>query len=174
MSQFRKFELFYSGLSGSLSVRNLKDAVNICINNEDEYIDVIEYAALEAAQKEIKQLKIKNEHLEAIIHRLTSGNKNMIEASFETEIEQLKKDNTIILETIKGQHRLNDKLSAALKVAEDALKRYSERTVWFKDGGKLIYKSGSTTPFFKDEEWCESDCADEALAEIQKIKKGLG
>lgn len=121
------------------------------LGHKDYIIKAIEYTALEAAQKEIERLKTQR----AILRCGQCGNEGLfpIGAKYKDEIEQL---------------------TAALKVAERALKRYSERTVWFKNGGLLRYKSGATTSFFKGEEWCESDCADEALAEIQKIKKELG
>jgi hypothetical protein len=57
--KFREFELFYSGMSGSLAVWPEKSYNEMLKNKNDfdEYIHVIEYSAYEQAQKEIELLR---------------------------------------------------------------------------------------------------------------------
>lgn len=57
--KFREFELFYSGIAGSLIVRNNYHAYIMQIQDikDDEYIHVIEYSAYEQAQKELELLR---------------------------------------------------------------------------------------------------------------------
>lgn len=108
---------------------------------EKHRIHVIEYSALEAAQKEIAELKDSNENIRSHL------------------LSQTKISNQLLDE--------KEKLTAALKVAEDAMREV-----------KYQYMRTYNT--------CEPEKIDElspvmplglilhALAEIQKIKKGLG
>ena len=121
MSQFRQFWIkdfvvfkTHERYADGASVREAYD--NPAPNGK---IHVIEYSALEAAQKEIEQLKL----------------------IFSVQLDILEQ---------------NKQLTSALKVAEDALEKYKDSA--FDIDGK-VYKVGSK--------------AAEALAKIQKIKKGL-
>jgi len=52
----KQFELFYSGLAGTLSVRHVKDALFLSKESEDLYFDVIEIAAVEQLKAENLEL----------------------------------------------------------------------------------------------------------------------
>lgn len=98
-------------------------------------IHVIEYAALEAAQKEIEELKLK-----------------LIDRTEKYSIAIDKGVDKVVYE--------NKKLTAALKVAEDAI----QATVWQKVKGYPTWQEWENI-------WVKNK---DARLEIQKIKKGLG
>ena len=60
----KQFELFYSGLAGTLSVRHVKDALFLSKESEDLYFDVIEIAAVE--QLKAENLELSNMHKQQI------------------------------------------------------------------------------------------------------------
>ena len=122
MSQFRNLFVEFSGDPSNdkeLYKRYCSSEKFEPLSLSDEVIHFVEIAALEAAQKEIEQLK----------------------SIFSVQLDILEQ---------------NKQLTAALKVAEDAIEREMKwRTV----------------------KYCTNDGLDnlrEALNEIQKIKKGLG
>lgn len=88
----KQFELFYSGLAGTLSVRHVKDALFLSKESEDLYFDVIEIAAVE---------QLKAENLE-----LSNMHKQQIEKTYSLRVD---KDAEITA------------LKSKLKIAKDAL-----------------------------------------------------
>ncbi len=75
----KQFELFYSGLAGTISVRNVKDALFLSKESEDLYFDVIEIAAVE-------QLKAENERLNKLAEGI-SAREESIYAEHKLRIE---------------------------------------------------------------------------------------
>lgn len=98
-----------------------------------EYFEVVEYSALEAAQKEIAELKKENEEIKIKMSGVAGATVGSISKEYISKIEQL---------------------TAALKVAEDAL--------------RLIASPDENEP-----NWFHLTSR-KALSEIEKIKKGLG
>jgi hypothetical protein len=118
---------------------------------DDTPIHVIEHSAYQALQSELEKVKVEFKELENDCVTMN-------------EHKALQIENNNFRAELAAEKAKSEKLVKALTI-------YSQRTVWFKDGGQLRYKSGSTTPFFKDEEWCESDPADEALAAYKEKGK---
>lgn len=131
MSQFRKYFVAELKLKGIPSVPMIHRTKPSFADHDTnwEYFEVVEIAALEAVQKEIAELKKEN----SIWIRCN-----------EWYQERFDEDEIKVIE----------KLTAALKVAEDALM------------AECICETVEGIEFLCD--------AHKALSEIQKIKKGLG
>ena len=130
MSQFRQFWIYpFKTTKMLFTYLEPNELKKYAPENFDE-VHVVEIAALEAAQKEIAELK---DELDSLKLKIGIANPYLV------------------------KDRLIKQLTAALKVAEDALNKYKDSA--FDVDGK-VYKVGSK--------------AKEALSEIEKIKKGLG
>lgn len=125
MSQFRQFWIRFR-IGENESTHQITDVSLNPLGNYKEDFHVIEYSALEAAHKEIEQLK----------------------SIFSVQLDILEQ---------------NKQLTAALKVAEDALE-ISKCKTWHKYNSQ-----GNWTLDIHDDKECVK-C--KAIAEIQKIKKG--
>lgn len=151
MSQFRNLFVEFSGDPSNdkeLYKRYCSSENFEPLSLSDEVIHYVEIAALEAAQKEMQQ---EIDDLKKSYNEL----KKQLSVDYQyQEIERLKYENEVYVSLTEPRI---ENLTSALKVAEDALEKYKDSA--FDIDGK-VYKVGSK--------------AAEALAEIQKIKKGLG
>lgn len=153
MSQFRKY--FVAELKGIPSVP-MTHRTKPAFADHDinwEYFEVIEVAALEAAQKEIAELKTE---IKGWMQKASQQEQSIVD--WENYVAREKSE--------------NHKLTAALKVAEDALEEYK------KESHELDQVCCNYWVQVGEQEWacCDQPItkAEKAQSEIQKIKKGLG
>lgn len=160
MSQFRQL-LTHKGLGFSYDVDEIPSD-----RDKSQYIHTVEIAALEAAQKEILELKL------LLKENIMRDVRKFIKSDDGREITELKKENYEIRCERQGwMNRIAEAeyveqscleqlkmYKAALKVAEDA----------------LMYMTEDFDCDAEDVALFDMLKAKEALSEIQKIKKGLG
>lgn len=141
VKKHREFEIFYSGHSGTIAVRNVKDAVGMHRNDDDEYIDLIEISAVKELEAEIEKLKRENEK---------------VKNSYSVLRKQL---------SVDFQYQEIEKLNNLLDKAVEALGIYKEKSSYVIDADNNVIE------FHGLESYWVGTLADETLAEIKEGMK---
>mgnify|MGYP003402945652 CR=1 FL=1 len=117
----KQFELFYSGLAGTLSVRHVKDALFLSKESEDLYFDVIEIAAVEQLESDLQITRHKIETLLTINMRQdaeVTGLKSQIKHWEDKEVEKAS--------CCFENEQENISLKSKLKIVVEAIEKYTD------------------------------------------------
>ncbi len=121
MSNPRQFELFYSGLAGTISVRHVKDALFLSKESEDLYFDVVEIEALEQLQKENYRIRCEKQAELNKIELLEFTEKQAYDrlAEEKAKSQSLEKENLLLSDDRELYIRHRDILIDALSLIYD-------------------------------------------------------